>query len=77
MKSAMTIADIGNVIEACEIAIENARCLIDSNTMSGPKGKKYRKTWSQEDRDNYDEWSEQIERFRQLRKKLLAIEKAA
>ena len=77
MKLAITMADIGNAIEALQLAIEHSKMLIDSNLPPGPKGKNQRKIWTQEDRDDYDEWTERIKRFGQLKKKLLAIEKAA
>jgi hypothetical protein len=77
MKAALTIADIGNCIEALHVAIEDLRCLIDSNMPPGSHGKKQRKAWTQEERDDYNEWSDQIKRFSKLRKKLLAIEKDA
>lgn len=77
MKLALNMADIANAAEACQIAIEDSHCLIDSNLPPGGKGKKQRKAWTQQEREDYDEWTERIKRFRELRNKLLAIEKAA
>jgi len=74
MKTGITIGDIANAIDALKIAIEDRKCLIDSNLPAGRKAKKQREVWTQKEREDYEEWKAEIERFRALRKKLLAIE---
>lgn len=71
------MADIGNAIDATDAAIESVESMIDSNLPLGGMQKRKRNSWSQEDRDSYEEWSGQVKRFYALRKKLLAIERAA
>ena len=74
----LTMADIGNAIEATDVAIESLKSIIDSNTPVGPKNLEARKLfWTAEDRTDYDEWTAQLKRFRGLRKKLLTIERKA
>lgn len=67
----ITMADIGNAIEALKIAIADRKSFIESNLPPS------RKNWSEEDRADYKEWNDELKRFRALRKKLLTIEKAA
>lgn len=67
----VTNADIANAIEALQIAIEDRESFIDSQLPPTLKN------WDLADQEHYESWSGQLKRFRALRKKLLAIERAA
>lgn len=77
MAANLTMADIGNAIEATNRAIEFMESLIDSSLPPGPRTKKAREEWHHMEREDFDEWTDQLKRFRALHKKLLAIERAA
>jgi hypothetical protein len=71
------MADIGNAIEAVTEAIRLVRSSLDSNFPPGPKNKAARRSWTAQEINDYNDWTQQLKRFNALRKKLLAIERAA
>jgi hypothetical protein len=77
MKPSLTMAYIGNAIEATKFAIENMESMIDSSLPPGPRTKKAREEWHHMEREDFDEWTDKLKRFKALHKKLLAIERTA
>jgi hypothetical protein len=73
----LTMGDIGNAIEACREAISAVDSWRDSTRPAGDQGAAARKSWSKKDQTDYDDYTQQLKRFRALKKKLLAIERAA
>ena len=72
----LTMADLGNAIEACTVAIDEVRCLMASNLPLGSRAMQARATWSSAEQKDFEDWTDQIKRFQSVRKKLLALETA-
>lgn len=80
----VTNGERGDLIDALALAIEFCQSLIDSNLPierpSPPQDRgrvKFFRPLTKRDAADYAEWSGQIKRFRRLRRRLLAEEKAA
>jgi hypothetical protein len=67
----LTNAERGDLIDALELASEFAQSMINSHLPSR------RQDWTQDDRDNFAEWTGQVKRYRKLRDRYLAEEKLA
>ena len=69
MQPLLSNLEWSHLIDALKIAIDSQRCLIDSMLCPDPKDD------SKKDAADRIEWTAQVARYRQLRRKLLAEER--